>query len=429
MVILEIDEEMNPWIKEYDTVDKCHYLNSLLNIGHTVTSQLTLSSSNEYTEKLLELQNERNADCVNSSLDAFREMISTIASRMDSIEQRTNSAAGASQQKMLEMVELFTGKTKTSSTRGEIGETCIEEHLEKVFPNDSIVRTSGQSHEADIQLISSDSANIIIESKNYTSVVQTKEIEKFKSDMKRTNYKFGLFISLNSKITGKKSMEIEQFDGGIILYLSDMGFHMEFITLAINVLKNIAKLTDSGATPIPANIIKDNINYIAKTVQQLPELLTNLTKARAVLCAEETNIRASLDNIHSEYIRTESEVKLMIENIQNQINYKICQFTDINSNDIQNIDSLINGISISIDDRKRDQIRAVLTQICLRKYAVNMDNTNFNILKPSHDKIISKLSIKGKLKLSIIDENIEIDLTKKNSISCLETYFQILEKI
>ena len=115
--------------------------------------------------------------------------------------------------------------------------------------------------------------------------------------------------------------------------------------------------------------------------------------------------------------------------IIHQSNYKICQFTDINSNDIQNIDSLINGISISIDDRKRDQIRAVLTQICLRKYAVNMDNTNFNILKPSHDKIISKLSIKGKLKLSIIDENIEIDLTKKNSISCLETYFQILEKI
>ena len=177
------------------------------------------------------------------------------------------------------------------------------------------------------------------------------------------------------------------------------------------------------------DLIEDHINYIAKTVQQLPELLTNLTKARAVLCAEETNIRASLDNIHSEYIRTESEVKLMIENIQNEINYKICQFTDINSKDIQNIDDLINGISITVDDRKKDQIRAVLTQIRLRKYDIKMDNTNFNILKPSYDKIISKLSIKGKLKLSIIDENIEIDLTKKNSISNLETYFQILEKI
>jgi len=429
MVILEIDEEMNPWIKEYDTVDKCHYLNSLLNIGHTVTSQLTLSSNNEYTEKILELQHEKSANCINSSVDAIREIMSSVSSRMDNIEHRANSTVEVSQTKLLEMIELFTGKTKTSSTRGEIGETCIEKHLEIAFPNDSVIRTSGQSHEADLQLVSSDSATIIVESKNYTTIVQTKEIEKFKSDMKRTNYKFGLFISLNSKITGKKPMEIEQFDGGTILYLSNMGFNMELITLGINTLKSISKLTNSNTTLIPVNIIKDHIDYIAKTIQKLPELLTNLTKARAVLCAEETNIRTSLDNIHSEYIRTESEVKLMIENIQNEINYKICQFTDINSKDIQNIDSLINGISITVDDRKKDQIRAVLTQIHLRKYYIKMDNTNFNILKPSYDKILSKLSIKGKLKLSIIDENIEIDLTKKNSISNLETYFQILGKI
>ena len=43
-------------------------------------------------------------------------------------------------------------------------------------------------------------------------ILQSKEIEKLKNDMKTTDINFGIFISLNSKIIGKKHMEIERFD-------------------------------------------------------------------------------------------------------------------------------------------------------------------------------------------------------------------------
>tara|TARA_B100000575_G_C23136374_1_gene660266 strand:+ start:425 stop:1708 length:1284 start_codon:yes stop_codon:yes gene_type:complete len=427
MVTLEIDDQMNPWVKELDTTNQSQYLNTLLNIGHTVATQITLRSSNEYTEKLLELQQEKSEGCMNSTVDAIREMMSSISSRMDSIEQRTSHTVASSQDKMLQLVESFTGKTKTSSTRGDMAENCIEEILETEFPNETIYRSSGVAHEADIQLHSQDSPAIIFESKNYTTIVQKKEIDKFKADMIRTNIRYGIFFSFNSRITGRKNMDIEQFNNKYILYISNIGFNADWVVLATRMMKSIAKLDTGDKSCFSKEMVKDKIQAVIGALTRLNDLASCLTKTKATLIEQEGNIRESLDAIHTAYICNEAEMNRVMKDIRQEINYVLDNVNELDKEAEENIDILLENI----EDKKQDHMRAIFTQIVLHNYRItkDKDNTVFYVSNKHNDTILSKISVKGKIKLSIPNIGLDMDCTKKNSLSNLETYFQILSKL
>ena len=141
-------------------------------------SQITLTQNSEQTNKFIELYSKHNEQAIDNLCSHVVQNTSSINERISEIERKTSKTIDTNHEKMIELVEKMTGKMKTSASRGDIGENFIQEGLEIYFPNDEVIRTSGATHESDIQLISEDSANIIIESKNYTSVVQTKEIEK-----------------------------------------------------------------------------------------------------------------------------------------------------------------------------------------------------------------------------------------------------------
>lgn len=422
---LIIDENINPWINSLEDIDQQKYLNNLLNIGYMISTQVTIKPNNEYTETILNLHNKNNEQCINTGLKHVEKTIKEMSERMSSIETRTTSTVENSNQKMLDIVEKFTGKTKTSSSRGAIGENFIETELEKTFLNDTIVRSSGDAHEADFKLISTDSENIIFEIKTYTSVVATKEIDKFKQDMIRTNYRFGIFVSFNSKVTGKKNMEIEQFnDGMYILYISNTGFDMEFIALGVNIFKRISNLFKDNLSAIPRNLVKDKINNIIQSINKLPDVLSYLTKAKSVLISEGQNIRYSLDSIHSEFLKTEVMVKQVIDEIRKEVDYKISCLEAIDGGAIKDIEILLEHV----DSKKQTQVRTILEQHLLHNYIIEYDTDGFNIKKNAIDNIISRLTTKSKIKLHITSMNIDFDMSKK-CISSLETYFDILEKI
>ena len=68
---------------------------------------------------------------------------------------------------------------------------------------------------------------------------------------------------------------------------------------------------------------------------------------------EEINIRKALDNIHSEFLKTEVNLKSVIDEIRKEINDKISILEDIDTEDILDIEELIENI----ESKKKDQIR------------------------------------------------------------------------
>ena len=64
----------------------------------------------------------------------------------------------------------------------------------------SYQQTGETDHSGDGLLTLSNGSEILVEIKNYSTVVNDDEINKFTFDMKTTKIKFGLFISLATKI-------------------------------------------------------------------------------------------------------------------------------------------------------------------------------------------------------------------------------------
>lgn len=429
MQTLSIDRKLNKWAYDINIPNKEAYLNNLLNIGYRLSTLITLDTTDSHIEQLLNLQQEKNENCMNMTIQNLEQTMNTVGSKMELIEKRASENSLVFQDKLIQMVEEFIGKTKTSVSRGDIAENYIEDICELHFPNDDIIRSSGKAHEADLQLKSNDFPTIMIESKNYTNTIQTKEIDKLKYDMSRTEICYAVFFSFNSKISGKKNMDIEHFDNKCILYVSNVGFNEDIVVMAINTLKMISKISNSCKNYINKAIVKDKVGLIINNLNKLPDLISNLSKAKTVLQEEEKTIHRSLDNIHIAYISAESQMKKIIQDIEIDINCQLQELNEIEYVHVEKIENLLNYI----EDKKKDHVRDVVTQIFSKNYKISISEQNnqiFEIYNPLRDTLISKLDTRStKLKLSIIENSCIFEIGKKNIISCLKSYFKILENM
>ena len=424
---LEIDKQINPWAYKLEVDDEYNYLNKILSVGYLVVSNAQLATkNNDGSLKLIESFQKNNEQCLNNSVELIRSLITHAMNRIDGIEQRSHEQFQSNQERIMDMVETFTGKTKTSQSKGAIAENFIEDTLIKEFPNDTVDRCSGTAHEADMQLLSTEHPKIIIESKNYTSVVQSKEIDKLKKDMETTNIKFGLFISLNSKITGKKHMEIERFDDKLIMYISNIGFNRDFIIMSVKTMIQISKIVNQQETSISKELIADKISNVIMGLQKLSDISSSLSRTRSALQEEEFNIRNSLDNIHAAYINNEADIKRIINQIEKEINTELCTISDINYECSNNIEKIVSDV----DEKKQPLVRNIVTQLIANGYTLDLNEEDglYNILKNKTQQLVSKFNIKQS-RLTIPNLRCQFDFRRKNDISNLDSFFQILEKL
>ncbi len=424
---LEIDLKINPWASNITMPNKEHYLNNLLHMGYIASTSISVTSNNSYTEKVMTLQQEKNETCINHAVSKVDNLCFNVSNELNDIKESNKKNIEQVQSKFVDIIEEFTGKTKTSVSRGDIAENYLEEICDTSFPDITVDRSSGKAHEADIQLKCPNNPTIIIESKNYTSVVPTKEIIKLKEDMERTNIDYAIFFSFNSRITGKKNMEIEEDDGKTILYISDMGFSTQFIVLAIKCIISISKIKRSQKSVITKEIVQDKISQIILNLSKLTEIAACLSKTRTALVIEENVIKNSLDNIHMHYITNECHIKKIINDIEREINFKLADISNIKYEETDNIESLISDI----DQKKQPMMRNVFVEIYSNNYKVaksEMNSFSFNVYN-NLGKIVSKINIKTKIKLSIPTMSCEFEINKKNSIRILDSYFKMLEKI
>ena len=424
---LEIDKQINPWAYKLEVDDEYNYLNKILSVGYLVVSNAQLATkNNDGSLKLIESFQKNNEQCLNNSVELIRSLITHAMNRIDGIEQRSHEQFQSNQERIMDMVETFTGKTKTSQSKGAIAENFIEDTLVKEFPNDTVDRCSGTAHEADMQLLSTEHPKIIIESKNYTSVVQSKEIDKLKKDMETTNIQFGLFISLNSKITGKKHMEIERFDDKLIMYISNIGFNRDFITMSVKTMIQISKIVNQQETSISKELIADKISNVIMGLQKLSDISASLSRTRSALQEEECNIRNSLDNIHAAYINNEADIKRIINQIEKEINTELCTISDINYECSNNIEKIVSDV----DEKKQPLVRNIVTQLIANGYTLDLNKEDglYDILKNKTQQLVSKFNIKQS-RLTIPNLRCQFDFRRKNDISNLDSFFQILEKL
>jgi len=145
-------------------------------------------------------------DC-HSYIDPIQETVNTINERVQGVEDRFN--------------EVFHLR-KNSSRKGRATENITLDALRWQYKDTEFLDVAKEGYGGDCRG-KFQFGDVLYECKDYESLVGHSEIIKFYRDMEHTGVKYGIFVSNNSRITGKRQVEWELCDEKIVVFVSEMG--------------------------------------------------------------------------------------------------------------------------------------------------------------------------------------------------------------
>ena len=192
----------------------------------------------------------------------------------------------------------FILRAQKSQRLGEMGEEIVAQRLGESFPGDSFEVVSHRANAADIEawfeVGADDPVQARIEVKNYTNVVPTQEIEKFRHDLVSTRVQYGLMISLASRLTGVKgSLKLEETESYTAILVSGAGAEGVNMIAATAMLKAIMlyHTRAAAARRIPASAIEQAWSRMSAEIDELKRV-----------AAEVASIRQSVKDIKSSLV-------------------------------------------------------------------------------------------------------------------------------
>jgi hypothetical protein len=313
-MIFEIDIE-DKFIIEYldkiddDNIDKC--IEKILKLGITVIESANLSIDNEKTfSKLIDpiqtnfnkLENKLNS-LITDENNSFKEKIDTVFNSNNPMMKQMDILSRT--------IEDFKGSSKTPILKGQIGEKCIWENLEKYFPESEIKNMTKQAHQADFHLYMKDSPTILIEVKTYKNNVPTEQVNKFKSDLLTSGLKAGILVSTLTGISRKKTFDWEILDDRILVYIPNSGLDAYSVTWGILFIKELCKFKSN-------NIEISKIYEITSKLDILRSLIVDIENIKNIISRTKYNL---VNNLESSLSNLDNELKSIDIKIKSFISY------------------------------------------------------------------------------------------------------------
>lgn len=307
-----------------------------------------------------------------------------------------------------DIVNKLFGISNNSSKRGEASEEVIYDFFKNNFKDYCYDKKSHVAHSGDGELISPTNMKCLVEIKNYTNSVTSKEIEKFVYDMAYTGNTFGLFISLQSNIVTKKGIQFDIYvKEGIkryCVFISNTFDELSRVESAIYILENIFKSqqyieSDKNLLSIVSNKINSNLG-------ELNEIVDELSSMKQKYIDMETNIKKQLDQYY--YNIRDSEIK-----VKNKVDY-------ITNNTITDLESIQNSSTCktlwdSLSEELADKIKPIfhkLTEVFSNKGFIPDKNDKIVDLY-KNDSIVYQLKLM-KDKIIVYNSILTIEVNKKN---------------
>lgn len=409
MITIELDPIKFSWILEYPESSRQNIIENILSMGKMVydTTKMEVSPVN------------------NNNINQINGQICQINDKIDSIS------------KIEDLIIQLTGNIKTSSFKGKIGENFIEQVLEKYFPDDNIMIKAKEGHESDIHFVSQindKSQKILIESKMYNSMVNTKQIEKFYDDMERTGIKYGIFISLTSSIIGHHRLEYKSYKDKHIIFLPNAGFDGSNIVYAILFLKTLFKLFNTNNhTNLSEMYFNHKMNKVKEILGDCFEFWQDFSKVRFDIYQSKNQICNIMDGLYKQAMETEIKIKALLMKMEQELEMELL------SNSPEQNESELSNINMKYIDKclqirflenlrsNKDKFMEMYNNIFdfindsnyeLKLYITNnIDDNIWYITK--NQKFIGQIK-RSKTKLEFINDDIKLNL--KNG-------FLVLKKI
>jgi hypothetical protein len=215
------------------------------------------------------------------------------------------------------LINKLTGISNNSKKIGIFGENYIQELIAKNFIGVSYQKTGEIDHCGDGLLTLSNGSEILIEIKNYSNIVNDDEIDKFTFDMKTTKRKFGLFLSLNSKINKSKILDLKTFihdnETYYQFFVSNLSDDLHRLEVGILLLQ---VLSEHKNTKSKEYILDDTIK---EKLTILIDHINENEKLRGCFLDTEKDIRNSLNNFYQKLRDNHMDIENKIKNIFNTL--------------------------------------------------------------------------------------------------------------
>lgn len=320
------------------------------------------------------------------------------------------------------------GISSNSTKKGGFAEGILEHTFKNRYGDIRFEQTALTSHSADAWLYLPDDDIIMLESKNYTSTVAKKELEKFQNDMITHNIRWGIMISFNSLISGMRELDYHVFTHNkqtyVIFIISNIqnvdDFH-RLLDLGLQLLRRHIQLDKEN---IKLDFVVSDITY---ALNELTKLIDKNNILRDTFYNMERDIHKSINDYYNVLRNFQYEIETSITNIVKKIdNIK----EDVKTNVIQTLSS----------NSQNKEISNILTRVidtCVSKGLIVNKDTDGSINKlllndSKTGKSIGIVKIQTKkIIVSINDCDIEISFSvgKEKSLVKNLDLFRNLELI
>lgn len=364
-------------IEDIEYLESINYdekvLNTALTIGlKSIQMSQTTMTGNSYIEPLREIIVENNLEN-NENINKINDML------CDLLNIKNNS-----------------------SRKGKLGESLAMNSLKKKYPDWTIENTTGTAHESDIFAYSENYGKILYEIKTYSSNVPSKEIQKFKDDMVTTNSKYGIFVSQTSGIVGKKLIDYEVIDNGILVYISCAGLNGHGIEIGTEFLLS---LIDSGYLDkrhlIKNEDIRDVLYEINESMFELNECINNFSRIKMQIGEHRNMMNRSIDTMHKNVIEYDTRANIVYKNLIETIKmYKPINVSLLE----QNID-----ISVLIDTSVLNMNNLMYFEKMYKSKDMKICSDDDNLYIIKNDSLVCKLIVNvDNIEFSFYTKNLDI---------------------
>jgi ElaB/YqjD/DUF883 family membrane-anchored ribosome-binding protein len=209
--------------------------------------------------------------------EGYEMMMRTKDAQIEQAKQATEKAYEVVGKKVESLQNSMTKTYASSKEKGALGETIMEALLKKAFDcSVQVVSTDPQS--ADIRMTRA-AAAYLWEVKNYSRLVTSDEVEKFRRDLRlHPDVKGGVLVSLRQGIVGHArggDIDLEFLeDGRFILFVSSFLSHDDPV-FYLQTLRPFFEAVESIAKPV-----KEEVEAV-RALELKASLMTNLLRSHA----------------------------------------------------------------------------------------------------------------------------------------------------
>ncbi len=272
-IIQSISEKNELFLSKIDSISQNKELKNLFTNEIAILNQSLLKDSSS-NEKIIQTIHNTLNDSFKTRVDSFFASQSSSNNAVYSeILQKLNKNNDA-----VSLVENYFQKQTGSNSKGKQGEAKLELILSEVFPSASIKNTSGMTACGDFLIERKDKNKLLIDTKDYDTVIPIKEVEKIIRDVEK-NACNGILLSQNSGIAQKNDFEINIHNNNIIIFIHYANYDPQKILLAVNIIDHLEPIIINKSNNNEELISSETVLAINKEYQELASQKLNLIQS------------------------------------------------------------------------------------------------------------------------------------------------------